>query len=348
MPRLRTVSPDTRGWTRRRSGRGFTYLDAVGDRLPPADAERCRALVIPPAWKEVWICPAPNGHIQAVGTDDAGRRQYLYHPLWREQRDRAKHERILEVAERLPAARTLVSEHIALPGMPRERTLATAFRLLDLGFFRVGGEGYVESGGSYGLATIEKKHVRLDGSLVVFDYVAKHGKQRVLALADESVHDVVGTLLRRRGGDDDLLAYKDAGGWHDITSSDINAYVKDVVGGDVSAKDFRTWHATVLAAVALAVSTHAAESPTARKRAVSRAMTEVSEYLGNTPTVARASYVDPRVVDLFEDGTTIEPALSELGLEASFGQPATHGAIERAVLDLLRTPPPSVRRARRR
>jgi DNA topoisomerase IB len=352
MPRLRTVSPLSPGWTRRRSGRGFSYTDAVGRRLDPADLARCRALVIPPAWKDVWICPSPNGHIQAVGTDEAGRRQYLYHPLWREQRDRAKHDRVLDVAERLPAAREVVAEHISLPGMPRERALATAFRLLDLGFFRVGGESYVASGGSYGLATIEKQHVHLDGPAVVFDYTAKHGKHRVLSLVDEDVHDAVGTLLRRRGEEQDLLAFKDADGWHDITSTDINAYVKDVISPDgavdVSAKDFRTWHATVLAAVALAVSTHAAESPTARKRAIARAMKEVSEYLGNTPVVARASYVDPKVVDLFEDGTTIEAALLELGAEASFGQPATHGAIERAVLDLLRCPAPSSTRARRR
>ena len=346
--RLRTVSPHAPGWTRRRSGRGFSYLDAAGNRLDPDQVARVKSLVIPPAWREVWICPAANGHIQAVGTDDAGRRQYLYHPQWREQRDRAKHDRVLDVAERLPAAREVVAEHIALPGMPRERALATAFRLLDLGFFRIGGEGYVESGGSYGLATLEKQHVRLDGPLVVFDYIAKHGKERVLTLADEAVHDAVGVMMRRRGGDDDLLAYREGGVWVDVSSTDINGYVKDVVGGDVSAKDFRTWHATVLAAVALAVSTHAAESPTARKRAIARAMQEVSDYLGNTPTVARASYVDPRVIDLFEDGTTVEPALSELGAEASFGQPATHGAVERAVLDLLRSPADSRRRARRR
>ncbi|WP_257570705.1 DNA topoisomerase IB [Streptomyces sp. NP160] len=346
---LLTVSPHAPGWTRRRSGKGFTYLDGSGKRLPAADSERCRALVIPPAWKEVWICPQAEGHIQAVGTDEAGRRQYLYHPQWRLQRDRAKFERVLQVAERLPEARARAAEDLALPGMPRERSLGCAFRLLDLGFFRIGGEGYVESGQSYGLATIEKQHVRLDGSAVVFDYTAKHGKRRTLRLVDAEVHDAVGVMKRRRGGGDDLLAWKDAAGWHDVTSSDINEYVKAAFGGeDVSAKDFRTWHATVLAAVALAVSTHAAESPTARKRAVARAMREVSEYLGNTPAVARASYVDPRVVDLFEDGTTIEPALTDLGEGAAFGEPGTHGAVERAVLDLLRNPGQAARRAKRR
>jgi DNA topoisomerase-1 len=336
MPRLRTVSPNGPGWTRRRSGRGFVFLDETGERLAAEQAVRCKELVIPPAWEKVWICPYPNGHIQAVGTDDAGRRQYLYHPVWRQQRDEAKHDRVLMVAARLPRARKRVAEHLALDGMPAERALAAAFRLLDLGFFRIGGETYAEANGSYGLATIEKQHVRVEGDLVVFEYTAKSGRERLVAVADEPVRDAVQLLRRRRGGGPELLAYRDGRTWRDVTSADINAYVKDVVGGEVSAKDFRTWHATVLAAVALAVSTQAAGSPTARKRAVARAMTEVAQYLGNTPAVARASYVDPRVVDLFEDGVTIEPSLKRLGEGASFGEPATHGAIERAVLRLLR------------
>ena len=366
MPRLRTVSPRSRGWTRRRDGDDVVYLDAEGAPLRREDTERVRALVIPPAWQEVWICPHPNGHIQAVGTDEAGRRQYLYHPHWRERRDRAKHERVVDVARRLPGAREVVAEHLALPGMPRERALATAFRLLDLGFFRVGGETYAEANSTFGLATIECRHVRVEGPLVRFEYVAKSSKDRSLALRDEAVRASVQVMLERDAPPDaDLLAWRDdEGSWHDVTSSDINGYVKDVVGEvrptaatsagsrtdgpvDVSAKDFRTWHATVLAAVALAVSTHAATSAAARKRAVSRAMQEVSAYLGNTPTVARASYVDPRVVDLFEDGTTIEPILDELGVGATFGEPATHGVVEEAVLHLLTHPGEAKRRARR-
>ena len=303
--------------------------------------------MIPPAWREVWICPYANGHIQAVGTDEAGRRQYLYHPEWRRKRDQAKHDRVLTVAERLPQARETVAQHLRLDGMPREKALAAAFRLLDLGFFRIGGESYAEQNGSYGLATIAKRHVRIDGDRVVFDYVAKSGKERLLAVADDDVRAAVEMLRRRRGGGPELLAYKENGTWHDITSAEINDYVKDVVGGEVSAKDFRTWHATVLAAVALAVSTHVADSPTARKRAIARAMREVADYLGNTPAVARASYVDPRIIDLFEDGVTIEPALSMLAEDADPGQPATHGAIERAVLMLLREDPESSGRARR-
>ena len=159
MPRLRTVSPKDPGWTRRRAGKGFIYLDDEGTRLPSENIERCKMLVIPPAWEQVWICPAPNGHIQAVGTDDAGRRQYIYHEYWRLKRDKSKHDRVLQVASRLPRARRKVAVDLRLPGMPYERALATAFRLLDLGFFRIGGEAYAEANNSYGLATIRKEDV---------------------------------------------------------------------------------------------------------------------------------------------------------------------------------------------
>ena len=370
MPRLRTVSPRSAGLSRRRHGQGFRYRDHRGEPASREDVERIEALVVPPAWEDVWICRWPSGHLQAVGTDEAGRRQYLYHPGWRAQRDRAKHERVLDVARRLPGARATVAADLELDGMPRERVLACAFRLLDLGFFRVGGETYAETNATFGLATLRCRHVRLDGEEVVFDYVAKSHRDRTLVLRDEGVRAVVAALLERGADDEtDLLAWQDEeGAWHDVVSSEINAYVKEVVSAarpqgeagvevasepeepeeavEVSAKDFRTWHATVLAAMALAVSTHAATTAAARKRAVSRAMQEVSAYLGNTPTVARASYVDPRVVDLFEDGTTIEPILEEVG-GGVFGEPATHGAVEAAVLHLLTEPAEARRRARR-
>ncbi|MDQ3732850.1 MAG: DNA topoisomerase IB [Actinomycetota bacterium] len=348
MPRLRTVSPNSPGWTRRRAGKGFVYLDEDGNRLSTDAALRCKQLVIPPAWTEVWVCPVENGHIQAVGTDDAGRRQYIYHRRWRELRDKSKHDRVLKVAARLPEARRTVARHLALDGMPRERALAAAFRLLDLGFFRIGGESYAEQNGSYGLATIEKQHVRIEGGSVVFEYKAKSGKERLIALADQPVRDAIEILRRRRGGGPELLAYQESRRWRDVTSTDINGYVKEVVGDDVSAKDFRTWHGTVLAAVALAAENDKSASKAARKRAVAKAMREVAEYLGNTPTVARASYVDPRVVDLFEDGITISPALRVVRENISLGDGATHGRIEQAVLDLLETPPAALLRAARR
>lgn len=334
MVRLRTVSSSDPGWTRRRVGRGFSYLDQAGARLAPEDRERCLQLVIPPAWEEVWICQHPNGHLQAVGTDDAGRRQYLYHPEWRRKRDESKHDRVLQVAARLPRARKRVNLHLQLEGMPYERALATAFRLLDLGFFRIGGETYAEANQSYGLATIRKEHVTVENREVVFDFVAKSGQERYVALADDLVRASVRDLLRRRSGGPELLAYKDGRRWKDVTSTEINAYVKEQVGGEVSAKDFRTWHGTVIAAVALAAANPDATTPTKRKRAISAAMKQVSTYLGNTPTVARASYVDPRVIDLFSDGVTISPRLASLDDDLSDG--STHGKVERAVLNLLK------------
>lgn len=346
MPRLRTVSPRDPGWTRRRAGKGFIYLDQEGQRLSETDAERCKLLVIPPAWQQVWICPVPNGHIQAVGTDDAGRRQYLYHEQWRRKRDQSKHDRVLEVAAKLPLARRRVARHLRLPGMPYERALGTAFRLLDLGFFRIGGEAYAESNQSYGLATIQKEHVSLEGRSVVFDYIAKSGKERYIALGDDLVRASVQVLLDREGGGPELLAYQtEDGEWKDVGTTDINSYVKQVVGGEVSAKDFRTWHGTVIAAVALARANDTARTPSARKRAVSAAMKEVSLYLGNTPTVARASYVDPRLVDLFHDGATITPSL--VGKDADLSDGATHGKVEKAVLALLETPKSEIKKARR-
>src|SRR4051795_9827212 len=341
--RLRRISCDRPGWTRRRRGRGWSYLDQKGHVISdPATLDRLRQLVIPPAWTDVWICPDPRGHLQAVGTDAAGRRQYLYHPQWREHRDREKHARVLEVARRLPEARATVARELDTPGLTRRRVLACAFRLLDLGFFRIGGEDYAQENGTYGLATLRREHVTVhrDGS-ITFDYVAKSGVERTLRLSDPQVYPVIAALARRERPGQELLAYQDEDGtWRDVTTADVNEYVKEHLG-DASAKDFRTWHATVLAAMALAVSTPTLSSAAARKRAVSRAMKEVSTYLGNTPTVARASYVDPRLVDLFNDGCTIEPALREIGEGAPEDAPGTQGAVEDAVLELLTGRPPT-------
>ncbi len=335
MTRLRRVSPASAGWTRRRVGRGFLYLDEDGARLDPDLAARCRALVIPPAWTDVWICPLANGHIQAVGTDAAGRRQYLYHPAWREQRDAAKHERILEVARRLPRARRRAFADLTADGMPRERALATAFRLLDLGLFRVGGETYAEENGSYGLATIEKRHVVVSADQACFEYTAKSGLLRSVVVHDRPVVAAVAEMRRRRNGGAELLAFRDGRRWRDISSADINDYVKSVIGGECSAKDFRTWHGTVRAAVALAERCDQRRTKTARARAVRDALRDVSEDLGNTVAVARKSYVDPRVVDHFEDGLTIAPALQRIPARAK--PDVRREKIERAVLRLLTT-----------
>jgi DNA topoisomerase-1 len=339
VPRLRRADCAGPGIARIRRGRGFAYVEAGGRAVTdPIVLQRISDLAIPPAWKDVWICPHPNGHIQAIGTDAAGRRQYRYHDEWRVQRDREKFDRVLEFAARLPKARELTAKDLVLDGMPRERALATAFHLLDLGFFRVGGEEYAETHGTYGLATIRREHVTVAKDSITFDFIAKHGKEIVRTFAHQEVCDAVRVMKRRRGGGPELLAYRVGNTWVDVKSSDINDYLRDSLGPDIeaSAKDFRTWHGTVLMAVGLAVSTTAPTSPTARKRAVNRAVQEVSHYLGNTPAVARSAYIDPRVIDKYNDGVTIARALDKLGADVDFGQPATRGAVESAVLRMLR------------
>ena len=295
---------------------------------------RIRALGIPPAWKDVWICSDPKGHIQAVGMDAAGRKQYIYHEKWRERRDQQKFNKMVEFAERLPKVRMVTNDHLAMEGMPRERVLACAVRLLDRGFFRVGGEDYAESNQSFGLATMLKKHVTLEDGEVMFDYIAKSGKQRVQSVVDPQVFEVVSELKRRRAGGPELLAYRAGRSWTDVRSTDINDYLKDVAGDEYSAKDFRTWHGTVHAALALAVSFSADASKTARKRAVARAVQEVSHYLGNTPAVCRKSYIDPRVIDRFNSGLTIAGVFDELGDTDALSE-GSLAVVEEAVLDLI-------------
>lgn len=331
--RLRTVSPSGKGFTRRRSGKGFVYLDGDGARLTADHVARIKALVIPPAWNNLWISNHPNGHIQAVGTDARGRRQYLYHPEWRVKRDLAKHDRVLAVARRLPAARERVADDLASEGMPLERALATAFRLLDLGYFRIGSDSYASENGSYGLTTLERRHVHRRGDRLAFEFVAKSGVNQHIEIDDQPVLRSVETMRRRGGRDDILLAYKAKRTWSRIAASDVNAYLKDLLGDEMSAKDFRTWHGTVHAAAALAVRPPA-PSVTARKKAIAAAMREVADHLGNTPTVARASYVDGRVIDLYEDGRTISAALARIQKWPP-EHPQRQTSLERAVLRLL-------------
>mgnify|MGYP000153176663 CR=1 FL=1 len=347
MVRLKRVSCSGPGIRRVRSGKGFRYVDAAG--TPVKDAEtlqRIRELVIPPAWEDVWICAIPNGHVQATGVDARGRRQYRYHDAWRLQRDLEKHDRILDFAARLPAARERMREDLQGDGLTRTRVLACAVRLLDLGFFRIGGEQYAAENSSYGLATLLKEHVTVNrAGEITLEFPGKSGKLWQRSLAEPEVSEVVAALKRRRGGGPELLAYKDERGeWVDVKSTDINGYLREATGGENTAKDFRTWSATVLAAIGLAVSTHA-ESATARKRAVTRVVKEVADKLGNTPAVCRSSYIDPRVVDLYDDGVTIARDLEVLGEDAQYGSPAFQGPIEDAVLRLLRAPEEPVRLA---
>jgi DNA topoisomerase IB len=336
-PRLRRADCTGPGIARRRHGRGFRYLDADGEAVDDAETlERIHELVIPPAWEDVWICPYPGGHIQATGVDAAGRKQYLYHPRWRERRDMEKFDDMVVFAKTLPRLRKRVDAELEAGGeLDLDRVCACAVRLLDRGFFRVGGEDYAVRNESYGLATMKRGHVSYRGGVLVFDYPAKSGKRRVQAVVDPVAAEVVRELKRRRGGGDELLAYKRAGRWVDLRSEDINAWLKDATGKDVSAKDFRTWGATVLAAVALAVSEGAAATLTGRKRAITRAVKEVAHYLGNTPTVARASYIDPRVFDRYRDGETIDTRLVAQAAERNGDATAIQGPVERSVLRLL-------------
>jgi DNA topoisomerase IB len=331
MPRLRRTSPDDPGWTRRRAGKGFVYLDEHGDRLPDEDAQRCRDLMIPPAWEGVWICAVANGHLQAVGTDDAGRRQYLYHPAWREQRDSQKHARVLTFGKALSKARAQILNDLGTSGMSRERACAAAVRLLDLGYFRIGNDVYADQNGSFGLTTLERRHVRKEHGRLVFRFVGKSGIEHEVEIDDPAVIDALDVMRARRAGEE-LLAWKDGRRWRELDSGTVNEYVRQVAGADYTAKDFRTWHATVLAATALAESDEPGETKASRKRAVSAAMKEVAEFLGNTPTQARSSYVDPRVVDEYEEGHTIAAAMRRRHRTPEERQ----SALERAVLRLLR------------
>jgi DNA topoisomerase I len=335
VARLKRVDCSGPGIRRRRRGKGFEYLDEEGRRITePGVLERIRELAIPPAWEDVWVCPYPLGHIQATGIDAAGRKQYRYHDLWRERRDREKFESMTSFARALPRLRRRVAKDLALDGTPRDKVLACAVRLLDLGFFRIGSEDYAEENDTYGIATMQKRHVTVSDDRVAFDYEAKGGQRRLQTIGDADVAAVVRELKRRRGGGEELLAYKDGRRWVDVKSSDINDYVKEAAGADFSAKDFRTWSGTVLAAVALAVSAPAQGGKSSRKRAKTRAIKEVGHYLGNTPTVARTSYIDPRVFDRFDGGLTIAGVLPELGDDVE-SWPDLQGEIEEAVLDLI-------------
>ncbi len=329
MVRLRTVSPSSRGWTRRRRGSSFSYVDADGDPVSAEDVERIRSLAIPPAWRDVWICPHPNGHLQAVGTDDAGRRQYLYHPDWRIKRDRLKFDRVLDAAHRLGAARRRIARDLESSGMPLERATAVAVRLLDQGYFRIGSDAYAE-GGSFGLTTLQRRHVRLRNGVLTFSFVGKSGIEHTITIADPDVVEALQLMRRRRGGDR-LLSYQRERAWLDLDAGDVNGYLAELFDGELTAKDFRTWHATVIAAAALATSDEPGATTSSRRRAIKAAVEEVASYLGNTPTIAKNSYIDPRVIDLYESGTTI----ADVARKRHRSPETRQAALEKAVLEML-------------
>jgi DNA topoisomerase-1 len=312
------------GISRKRRGKGFSYYDADGEPITDeATLQRIKDLVIPPAWKKVWICPYRNGHIQAVGTDVAGRRQYLYHLRWQQERAEEKFDRVLEMSKQLPGWRDAVAADLAGKGLTRDRVLALALHLLDRGYFRAGGEQYAEENESYGLATLLCEHVSLRKAAVSFDYPAKSGVRRILQIEDPEVVRAVRALVRRGGDTERLLVCRTAAGWTDLHAADINSRFKELVGDDYSVKDLRTWHGTVLAAEAF-VDADPPVSKRVTKKVEAAVMKEVAEALGNTPAVARASYVDPRVVAGYEQGLTVATGLRRAG---RVGEPAARQAV---------------------
>jgi DNA topoisomerase-1 len=356
MARLRRSSCSAPGIARRKHGRGFSYVDPDGERIDdPEVLERVAQLAIPPAWREVWICSDPRGHLQATGLDAAGRKQYRYHDDWRTHRDRQKFDSMIAFGKALPKLRRRVSRDLrdGAEGsrrstsaqeerLRRERVLACAVRLLDVGFFRIGSDDYAERNASYGLTTMLRKHVRIEARELIFDFPAKSGQRRVQAITDDAALAVVAELKRRRAGAQ-LLAYREAERWVELDADEVNDYLKRYGGEDFSAKDFRTWNATVLAAVALAVREHESASTStprrtraSRERDVKAAIKTVAAYLGNTPAVCRASYVDPRVIDRYQAGVTIEETLAALPAgEPDLAEPRVRTKIESAVLELL-------------
>jgi len=347
VPRLRRSSCAAPGISRRRRGRRFEYLDSEGERIDdPEVLERIAALAIPPAWREVWVCMDPRGHLQATGVDAAKRKQYLYHERWRTHRDRQKFDAMLDFGHALPRLRRRVARELEpvakrLSGRltVRELTcpvvLASTVRLLDLGFFRIGSEDYAERNESYGLTTMLRKHVTIADGEIVFDFPAKSGQRRIQALADDELMQVLAALKRRRRGTQ-LLAYHDTDeSWVEVRADQVNDYIKRNARGEFTAKDFRTWNATVLAAVALAGHERPA-SRVQRERKARGAIETVASYLGNPPAVCRASYVDPRVIDRYHAGVTIAAALDDLPAAGpDLSNSTTRERIESAVLDLL-------------
>ena len=314
MGRLRRSNPSAPGYRRRPSGRGFSYLDPAGDTVrDPKLRARFTHLAIPPAWSDVWICRYPDGHIQATGLDAAGRRQYLYHPQWREARDRVKFDRVLDLAVSLPAARAQVTRILREGNDPRTVALAAAFRMLDTGSLRIGSERYAEVNGSHGLSTLLRSHVSVTADTVALCFPAKSGQLWESEINDPDLARFVRERLRSRH-DAPLLSWDPD---HSLSAAEINGYVRERTGGDFTAKDFRTLHGTVAAAVNLA-QTGAQASARAQSRAVAAASAHAAAVLGNTPAIARKSYIDPRLIDRYTAGETIslggapEPALRAL------------------------------------
>jgi DNA topoisomerase-1 len=301
---LRYVSDERPGIGRKKAGTGFSYRRPDGSRLLEPDAlKRIRALAIPPAWTDVWICPFPDGHIQATGRDAKGRKQYRYHARFREVRESTKYEHVVAFADMLPSIRETVREHMALRGLPREKVLATVVHLLETTLIRVGNDDYARQNSSYGLTTLKNRHVGVEGNEVRFRFTGKGGKQWSLRVRDRRVAKIIRACQELPG--QELLQYIDEpGNCQDVTSTDVNEYLKAITGKDITAKDFRTWAGTVLAAMALS-ELESFDSAAQAKRNLRGAIEKVSARLGNTPTICRKCYIHPEVLNSYMDGNLV-------------------------------------------
>ena len=313
---LRYITDDHPGYTRKKRGNSFVYYDSEGKLIrDESRLLRIRRLAIPPAYSDVWICPSPNGHIQATGRDDRGRKQYRYHERWRAVRDENKYDRMLIFGNALPKIRRQVQADLNLPGLPQYKVLATVVQLLERTFIRIGNEEYVKQNKSFGLTTMRSHHVEIKGAEVRFRFRGKSGVRQEIDLADHRIAKIVRKLQELPG--QELFQYLDEEGQlRDVTSQDVNAYLREITGEDFTAKDFRTWAGTVLMALAL----NAQESLKTKKQAkanVKDAITAVSKILGNTPAVCRKCYVHPAVLESYLDGNLINglKAKTEKGIE---------------------------------
>jgi DNA topoisomerase-1 len=292
------------GWRREGSKRRFRYVDADGRRITDEDKlERIRALAIPPAWKDVWIAPSARTKLQATGIDAAGRKQYLYHPEYRARQERAKYDKLIRFAEKLPQLREAMSEHMQLEGMPAEKVAAVAVRLINLGWFRVGSDRYAKTSRTFGITTLRKSHVSVRGARISFRYRGKHSIMIHSGVVDSELAAAIKDLIAQPGAR--LFKFENEGGYCNLDQRRLNSYIRTHLGEEFTAKDFRTWGGTLTAAVELAQ--HGPpESEAEAKRRIARVMRTVGEKLGNTPAVARSSYVSPAVVEQYLDGRTIE------------------------------------------
>jgi len=318
---LRYVNDRKPGIARTKRGTGWAFHNVDGALIRDKDEiQRIRSIAVPPAWTDVWICPYPTGHIQATGLDARGRKQYRYHAKWREVRDDNKYQEIVGFADALPAIRKRVEVDIQLPGLPREKVLATVVRLLEVTLIRVGNASYAKENESYGLTTIRKKHIDFDGSDIRFRFMGKSGKEWDLSVKDRRIANVVRKCSELPGYE--LFKYEDDDGdLVDVTSADVNAYLRDITGEEFTSKDFRTWAGTVLAAMALDEFEAFDSSAEAKKNVVS-AIETVSKQLGNTPAICRKCYVHPEILDSYLDGELAGTIGREIGkkVQSEFGQ----------------------------